>query len=159
MLKTALLGWGLTACLSGLALFSLQIAAMPNPVYAEFLNNLDAKMYARHWGTLQTDAFVFDINPPRAITVLGLHAISSSDYGSPNGPPSDAIFLALASDPDPYRLNAARYRYVYLDLPYWRKYGARFEQTCVRSLDKFEETGADGKLSDLRWLVDVSACH
>jgi hypothetical protein len=158
-LKTALLGWGLATCLSGLALFSLQIAAMPNPVYAEFLGNLDARMYARHWGKLQSDAFVFDDNPPRATTVLGLHTISSTDFNSPNGPPSDPTFLALAGDPDPYRLNAAGYRYAYLDLRYWRKYGARFEQTCVRSLDKFEETGADGKLSDLRWLLDLKDCH
>lgn len=158
-IKTAFLGWGLAACLSGFALFSLQMAAMPNPVYADFLNNLDAQMYARYWGKLQPNAFVMDSNPVRATTVLGLHTISSSDFNSPNGPPTDPVFLALLEDPDPYRLNTAGYRYVYFDLPYWRKYSARFEQSCVQSLDKLEQTGADGKLSDLRWLVDVSKCN
>ncbi|MGC1379115.1 MAG: hypothetical protein WA821_22995 [Anaerolineales bacterium] len=153
--KIALLGWGLAACLSGLALFSLEMAVMPNPVYAESLSALDARMYEKHWGALDPHALVFDPNPIRGTIVLGLHTISSNNYG----PPSDPTFVALANDPDPYRLNAAGYRYVYLDLQYGRKYAARFEQACVRSLDKFQETGADGKPSDLRWLVDVGGCR
>jgi hypothetical protein len=154
-LKITMLGWGLAACLSGLALFSLEMAAMPNPVYAESLSALDARMYAKHWGALDPNALVFDPNPIRGTIVLGLHTISSNNYG----PPSDPTFVALANDPDPHRLNAAGYRYVYLDLQYWRKYAPRFEQACVRSLDKFVETGADGKPSDLRWLVDVGGCR
>jgi hypothetical protein len=154
-LKITLLGWGLAACLSGLALFSLEMAAMPNPVYGESLSALDARMYEKYWGALDPNALVFDPNPIRGTIVLGLHTISSNNYG----PPSDPTFVALANDPDPSRLNAAGYRYVYLDLQYWRKYASRFEQACVRSLDKFEDTGADGKPSDLRWLVDVSGCR
>ena len=154
-LKIALLGWGLAACLSGLSLFGLQIAAMPNPVYAEYLDNLDAQMYEKHWGTLPADALVFDPDPIRGTTVLGLHAISSNNYG----PPSNPAFVALAADPDPYKINAGGYRYVYSDLPYWRKYAPRFEQACVVKLDQLQETGADGKVSDLRWLLDVSACR
>ena len=153
--KIAALGWGLTACLSGLALFSLQIAAMPNPVYAEYLDHLDAQMYEKYWGTLPRDAMVFDPNPLRGITVLGLHAISSNNYG----PPSNPTFVALTADPDPVRINAAGYRYVYFDLPYWRKYGTRFEQPCVVRLDQLEETGGDGNTSNARWLLDIGACR
>lgn len=154
-IKIGLLGWGLAAALSGLALFSLQIAAMPRPVYGEFLSNIDVKMQEKYWGTLDAGALVFDPNPLRGTTVLGLHTLSSDNYG----PPSDPTFLTLAADPDPYRINAAGFRYVYLDLQYWRKYASRFEQACVVSLGKLEETGANARLSNLRWLVDVSGCH
>jgi hypothetical protein len=153
--KTVLLGSGLAACLSGLALFSLQIAAIPNPVYAEFLGNLDAQMYKKHWGTLQSGSLVFDTDPLRGTTVLGLHTLSSTNYG----PPTDPTWLALADDPDPIRFQLAGYRYVYFDLRYWRKYGSNFEQACVLTLGELQETGADGKPTDLRRLVDVSACR
>jgi hypothetical protein len=156
--KTSLLGWGLAASLSGLALFSLQIAVMPNPVYAEFLDNLDAKMYARHWGTLDASALAFDTSVTRVTTVLGLHTLSATNNGSQYGPPADPIFLALKDDPDPYQFNAAGFRYLYLDLPYWRKYSTRFEQSCVLTLDEMPETAPDGKVSDLRVLLDVGNC-
>ncbi len=154
-LKTAFLGWGFATCLSGLALFSLQIAAMPNPVYAEFLSNLDAQMYKKHWGTLQPGTLVFDTDPLRGTTVVGLHTLSSTNYG----PPTDPTWLALAGDPDPVRFHLAGYRYVYFDLRYWLKYGASFKQSCVLTLDELQETGADGKLTDLRRLVDVNDCR
>src|SRR5258706_3358012 len=154
-LKIALLGWGLAASLSGLALFSLQIAAMPNPLYAEFLGNLDVQMYEKHWGTLQANTLVFDNNPLRGTTVLGLHTLSSTNYG----PPTDPTSLALAVSPEPYKFNAAGFRYIYIDLLYWRKYAGHFSPACVVTIDKLSETGADGQVSDLRWLVDVGACR
>lgn len=154
-IQTALLGWGLAASLSGLALFSLQIAAMPSPISAEFLGNLDAKMYAKHWGTLEPGALVFDPLATRATTILGLHTLSSNNYG----PPTEATWLALEADPDPYRFNAAGFRYLYLDLPFWRKYETRFAQTCVLPIDQLQETNANGKISDLRILLDVSQCR
>ncbi len=154
-LKTALLGWGLAASLSGLGLFGLQMAAMPNPVYAEFLGTLDAKMYAKHWGKLEQTALVFGTPVTRATTTLGLHTLSSNNYG----PPTDPTWLALEADPEPYRFNAAGFRYLYLDLPFWRKYGPRFEQPCAVIRDEMQETGADGKVSDLRVLLDVGSCQ
>lgn len=154
-IKVTALGWGVAVCLSGLSLFSLQFAAMPKPIYAEYLDHLDAQIYEKYWGALPTDAQVFDPNPLRAITILGLHATSSNNYG----PPSNPTFLALVTNPDPHRINAAGYRYVYFDLPYWRKYATRFEDKCVVKLEQLEETGSDGQTSNLRWLLDVSACN
>jgi hypothetical protein len=153
-IKSALLGWGLAASLSGLALFSLQIAAMPNPIYAEFLGDLDAKMYAKHWGTLEPAALVFDPSVTRGTTTLGLHTLSSINYGEP----TDPTWLALEADPNPFRFNAAGFRYLYLDLPYWRKYSTRFEQPCVVKIDEMQETGAGEKVTDIRVLLDVASC-
>jgi len=66
--------------------------------------------------------------------------------------------VALAADPDPYRFNAAGFRYLYFDLQYWRKYSTRFENPCVVTIDEMQETAADGKVSNLRRLVDVDNC-
>jgi hypothetical protein len=153
--KMTLLGWGFAACLSGIALFSLQITAMPAPQTAEFLTDLDAQMYAKFWGKLPSDALVFDTTVTRATTVLGLHTISSVNYG----PPTDPTWLALEADPDPHRFNAAGFRYLYADIQFWRKYAERFSQPCVQTLSEVQQTAADGKLLDLRRLVDVSKCR
>jgi hypothetical protein len=156
--KITLLGWGLAASLSGLALFSLQIAAMPEPVSTEFLDNLDAKMYAKYWGKLENNALVFDTGVTRGTTVLGLHTLSATKNGAEYGPPTDPTWLALEADPDPYRFNAAGFRYLYLDLPYWRKYSTRFEQSCVITIGQMQDTGADNKVSEMRVLLDVGNC-
>jgi hypothetical protein len=154
-LKMTLLGLGFAACLSGIALFSLQIAAMPTPQTAEFLTDLDVQMYAKFWGKLPTDALVFDTTVTRATTVLGLHTVSSVNYG----PPTNPTWLALEADPDPNRFNAAGFRYLYLDIQFWRKYADRFNQPCVQTLGEVQQTAADGKLLDLRRLVDVEKCR
>ncbi len=153
-LRNSLFGWGLASALSGIALFSLQIAAMPNPVYAEYLGSLDAKIYAKHWGRLQTGAWVFDPSPTRGTTVLGMHSLSGINYG----PPTYPKWIALSENPDPLALNAGGYRYVYLDLPYWRKFADHFANPCVLLLDQVEESGADGKVTDMRVLMDIGNC-
>lgn len=153
-LQTALLGWGLAAGLSGIALFSLQIPAMPNPVYAEFLAPIDAKMYQKHWGRLQPGALVFDTHYQRGPTVLGLHTLSGIHYG----PPTYPQWYALSENPDPYAMRRAGFRYLYLELSYWRKFADHFNDACVVQLDDMQETASDGRLTAQRVLLDVEAC-
>ncbi|GAB4489210.1 MAG: hypothetical protein Fur0016_21300 [Anaerolineales bacterium] len=153
-IQTVLLGWGLTAALSGIGLLSLQIPAMPNPIYAEFLEPIDAKMYQKHWGRLQPGALVFDTSPQRGPTVLGLHTLSGIHYG----PPTYPEWYALADNPDPFDMNRAGFRYLYLDLSYWRKFADHFEDACVLLLDDLQETASDGRLIAQRVLLDVGQC-
>lgn len=152
--RNLLVGWGLAAAMSGIALFSLQITAMPNPVYGEFLSRLDVQMYEKHWGTLETDALAFDPDPTRATTILGLHSLSGNNYG----PPSYPEWIAMSENPDPFGLNQAGFRYLYLDLPYWRNYADHFSESCVSILDDMQETDASGKVIDQRVLLDVEEC-
>ncbi len=154
-IRTALLGWGLAAALSGIGLFSLQIPAMPNPIYAEFLAPIDAKMYQKHWGRLQPDALVFDTSPQRGPTVLGLHTLSGIHYG----PPTYPEWYELADNPDPFRFNRAGFRYLYLELSYWRKFADHFQHSCVQILDDMQETAPDGRLIAQRVLLDVELCR
>lgn len=154
-LQTALLGAGLAAALSGIALFSLQIPAMPNPLYAEFLEPIDAKMHRKFWGTLQPGALVFDTTPQRGPTVLGLHTRSGIHYG----PPTYPEWYALADNPEPYALRRAGFRYLYLERAYWQKFADHFTDACVRVLEDMRETAADGRVLTQRVLLDLEACR
>lgn len=154
-LQTALLGWGLTAALSGIGLLTLQIPAMPNPIYAEFIAPIDVKMYQKHWGTLQPGALVFDTSPQRGPTVLGLHTLSGIHYG----PPTYPKWYELADNPDPFAMNQAEFRYLYLELSYWRKFADHFDDSCVVKLDDMQETASDGRLIEQRVLLDVGKCR
>ncbi len=154
-IRTALLGWGLAAALSGLGLLSLQIPAMPNPIYAEFLAPIDAKMYQEHWGRLQPGALVFDTSPQRGPTVLGLHTLSGIHYG----PPTYPEWYELADNPDPFDMNRAGFRYLYLELSYWRKFADHFDDSCVVTLGNMQETASDGRVTAQRMLLDVEQCQ
>ncbi len=154
-IRAALLGWGLAAALSGIGLFSLQIPAMPNPIYAEFIAPIDAKMYQEHWGRLQPGALVFDTSPQRGPTVLGLHTQSGIHYG----PPTYPEWHELADNPDPFAMNRAGFRYLYLELSYWRKFADHFDNSCVVQLDDMQETASDGRVTAQRVLLDVELCR
>ncbi|PWH14768.1 MAG: hypothetical protein DDG60_07240 [Anaerolineae bacterium] len=153
--QVAFLGWGLAACLSGLGLLTLQIPAMPNPIYAEFLDPLDAKMYDKHWGTLQAGALVFDTSPQRGPTVLGLHTRSGIHYG----PPTFPEWYALKENPDPFAMKRAGFRYLYLERAYWQKFADHFTHPCVKILDDMQDLAADGRVLAQRVLLDVEACY
>lgn len=153
-IRIALLGWGLAAALSGLGLFSLQIPAMPNPIYAEFIAPIDAKMYQKHWGTLQPGALVFDASPQRGPTVLGLHTLSGINYG----PPTYPEWYELADNPDPFDMNRAGFRYLYLEHAYWQNFSDHFDNSCVKIIDDMQETASDGRITARRVLLDVGAC-
>ncbi|MCX7756648.1 MAG: hypothetical protein N2117_15580 [Anaerolineales bacterium] len=153
--RVVLLGGGFAAILSGMGLFSLQIPAMPNPIYAEFLEPIDAKMYQRHWGTLQPGALVFDTTPQRGPTVLGLHTRSGIHYG----PPTYPEWYALSESPDPFAMRRAGFRYLYLERAYWQKFADHFTHSCVQILDDLRETASDGRLTAQRVLLDVETCQ
>ncbi len=154
-IQTALLGWGLAAALSGIGLFSLQIPAMPNPIYAEFIAPIDEKMYQEHWGRLQPGALVFDTSPQRGPTVLGLHTQSGIHYG----PPTYPEWYELADNPDPFDMNRAGFRYLYLELSYWRKFADHFDNSCVVTLGDMQEAASDGRVTAQRVLLDVELCR
>ncbi|GAB4483810.1 MAG: hypothetical protein OHK0031_07460 [Anaerolineales bacterium] len=153
--KIAALGWAFAACLSGIALFGAQLSAAPNPLYAEFLTSLDAQMYQNHWGKLQPGAWVFDPNPPRATTALGLQTLSGSNYGPADNP----VFLALMAAPSPAAFAAAGYRYLYLDEDFWQKYAESLNAPCVQTLDDRQIFNSRGKILQRRVLLDVSVCR
>jgi hypothetical protein len=152
-IKTAVFAWGLAAIFSGFSLFSLQMAAMPNPVYAIYLEPLDAQMFTRQWDRLAPGTMVYDPIYPRAATIFGRPIRSSKTIGE-----TLPQWNALEQNPDPYALKAAGYDYLYVDLKYLTKYASVIQQSCVRQIDMLEDKNA-GKVVDKRFLFQVTDCH
>lgn len=151
-LKVAALVWGLATIFSGISLFGSQLAAMPNPVYAIYLNQLDGQMFTRHWNELAPNTMVFDPIYPRAATIFGRPTRSSITMGE-NLPE----WLALQANPDPVRLKAAGYDYLYVDLKYLTKYASIIQKPCVKQLDQIDDKNKD-QVVDSRTLFQLTDC-
>jgi hypothetical protein len=151
-LKTAVFAWGLATIFSGISLFGLQLAAMPNPVYAIYLDQLDAQMFTHQWDRLAPHSMVYDPNYPRAAAIFGRPIRSSITMGE-NLPE----WNTLNEDPDPYKLKAAGYDYLYVDLKYLTKYSSIIQQSCVRLIDQVEDKNG-ARVVDARYLFGVTDC-
>jgi len=149
-------GLGITAILAGFVLFSIQLIAIPRPVYTEFITNMDARFYTDYWNRLSPpSAWVLDPNSSRAPTIFGRQADSLINWGV-NTPE----YKALLNNPDPYQLNAAGYRYIYADKDYWKLFASQLEQPCVQVLETVEGVKFvhGGSAPDFRRLADISEC-
>ncbi len=147
---------GATAMLGGFLLFAIELIAVPRPVYGEFISDMDARFYEEYWDRLlPPDAWVLDPSASRAPTVFGRQSYSLIHWGVPQ-----PEYLALLENPDPYRLHAEGYSYVYADKEYWKSYAAQLEQPCVRILKTVEGAKlSHGELiPDFRRLADISEC-
>lgn len=144
--------WVFASILSGVALFGIQLTAMSNPVYAIYLEPLDAKMFSQQWNKPRPGSMVFDPIYPRAATVLGRPIRSSKTMGE-TLPEWNRLF----ETPDPYQLKAAGYDYLYTDQKYLLKHESQIKQQCAVLVDKAEEM-KNNQAVDGRYLYDVSQC-
>jgi hypothetical protein len=151
-------GLGLVAMFSGVVLFAIQLIVIPRPVYTYFLTEMDAYFYQEYWDRLSPpSAWVFDPSSARAETVFGrqAHTSAGQDWAV-----YTSEYAALVEDPDPYRLNAAGYRYLYADKAYWKEHAARLDQPCVQIVETVEgvkEVHGDN-IPDFRQLAILSQC-
>ncbi len=152
-IKTTIFAWGLATVFSGISLFGLQITAMPNPVYALYLTPLDAQMFSRQWDRIDSHSLVFDPVYPRAATILGRPIRSSITMGE-NLPE----WNLLDENPDPFKLKAAGYDYLYVDLKYLNKYANTIQKNCVVLIDKIQDKNA-GTVVDGRYLFNLTKCQ
>lgn len=150
--KIAGLGWGVLTIFSGISLFGLQMTAMPNPMYAIYLNQLDAQMFTRQWNKLEANTMVYDPIYPRATTVLGRPIRSSRTIGE-----TLPEWNALNENPDPFKLKAAGYDYLYVDLKYLNKYADVIQQECIQKIDQVEDKNGSNVV-DGRYLFQLSNC-
>ncbi len=149
---------GVAATLGGLVLFAIQLIAIPRPVYTYFLTDMDARFYQEYWNRLSPrSAWILDANPPRAETVFGrqAHTTSGRDWAA-----LTPEYQSLLENPDPYRLNASGYDYVYADKDYWKLHALQLEQPCVKVLETIEgvKQAHGGLVPDFRRLADLSEC-
>ena len=138
----------------GLVMFGVELLAVQRPVYSYFLSPLDVKMYEAHWNRLEPKALVFDSDPSRATTVLGLFTDSSYTWFQ-NKPEWEHLLAA----PDPAALRAAGYAYLYLDNEYWNGLTPEMQQSlqaaCVKQVDEFSQPDSGA----FRRLLDVRTCR
>jgi hypothetical protein len=149
-------GLGIAAILAGVVLFSIQLIAIPRPVYTYFLTDMDARFYQTYWNRLSPpSAWVLDPDSSRAPTIFGRQANSLINWGV-NKPE----YVALLENPDPDQLNAAGYHYVYADKDYWKLYSSQLDQPCVKILETVEgiKFQHGGSVPDFRRLADISEC-
>ena len=149
-------GLAATTVLSGIVLFSIELIAIPHPVYSEFLSDMDARFYEEYWDRLSpASTWVFDPDPSRGMTLFGRQTNALVGWGV-----EMPAFTALRENPNPYRLQAAGYDYIYADKEFWKQSSAQLNQPCVNVL----KTVDGAKLShgefvpDFRRLADISAC-
>lgn len=150
-LRSFAFGFGLVTIFSGLAMFGVQMTAMPKPVSAIFLGPVDTKMFAAYWNTLDPNGMVFDPVYPRGVTILGIPTRSSITMGE-NLPE----WKALREDPDPYALKAAGYDHLYADLEYYQSNRSLLDNACVLVVDK--RAVKSGPVANGRILLNLSKC-
>jgi hypothetical protein len=140
--------------LSGVALFSVQLTAVPVPVASYFLTDLDVQMYRRQWDRLPAEAVVFDPLPRRAATVFGRVVDSQLDLASVTDE-----FARLVEDPEPGRLHTAGFDFLYADREYWESRGDVLSAACVQWVDEVSDIDSvTGQVADYRRLADLRAC-
>ena len=149
-------GLGVITMLAGFVLFSIQLIAIPRPVYTYFITDMDAQFYEDYWNRLSpASAWVLDPDVAHRPYLCGARRIRSSTGGSTN-----RNTARLLQNPDPYTLNAAGYGYVYADKDYWKLHASQLGQPCVRVLKTVEgvKQAHGGSVPDFRRLADISGC-
>jgi hypothetical protein len=150
---------GLIAAFSGLVLFGVQLIAIPKPVYAMFITQMDAKMAQDYWNKLEPRALIFDPSVFRGPTVFGRFTESSPTWyvQSPE-------WQALVADPDPFRLRAAGFTYAYFDSDYWNGLSpdqqSLLKDSCVQQVAQVDGIHSEKDYTkDFRRLLDVRGCR
>jgi hypothetical protein len=146
------------AILGGLVHFGVSITAAAKPVNTFFITDMDARILAKNWNTLEPDALVFGPDPVAGVTVLGRYSFSSLSWGQPREE-WDRLLLA----PDPGALRAAGFTHVYYDIAYWEQLPAHYQEAllspCVKTVDRAEGFRSEKDYRrDYRILLDIQTC-
>jgi hypothetical protein len=147
---------GAAAMLGGVVLFSIELIAIPHPVYSYFITDMDARFYEEYWNALSPRTrWILDTDPSRALTLFGRQANSLIGWGAVR-PEYDE----LLTNPDPYVLNSMGYSYIYGGKDYWNSHSAQLSVDCVKVLKKVD--GARLKqgvyVPDFRQLANIDQC-
>lgn len=144
---------GLLAVTGGLVMFSIELVAVQRPLYADFLTPLDARLTREYWNRLEEGALVFDSEPSRAPTVLGRPTNSNLTWYQVK-----PEWKMMFASPDPRRLRAAGFSYIYMDNGYWNGLTPELQQayagSCVKTVGEAEDN-----LGNFRRLLDIRGCQ
>jgi hypothetical protein len=137
----------------GAVILSVILVAGQRPIFADFLTDLDAKMYDTYWNRLDRSAIVFDSDPYRATTIFGRPTLGYTTWFE-----STADVKKFIDSPDPSVLRAAGYTHVYLDNFYFRELTpdiqAKLTAPCVQQIAAFSDWA-----NNTRTLLDIRGCR
>ncbi|MGC8856934.1 MAG: hypothetical protein ACP5QU_09050 [Anaerolineae bacterium] len=158
-LRLTLVTLALITTFSGTILLGLELVAMQKPLFPTGMQELDARMAKRHWNQLPSGALIADPLPMRGVTVLGRPTRSHLTWYVERPEWQD-----LLTHPDPYRLQAAGFDYLYFDIAYWETLipadQAALQASCVRVVDEVRGYRSEKDFRrDFRRLLDLRACH
>jgi hypothetical protein len=152
--KAATAGLLVVGVFGGLVLFGFEVMAAATPLRATFVTDLDARMEDHLWNRLEPGALVFDLTAWRSPTLFARATDSHSTWYS-----SKPEWDALTEDPDPYKLRAAGFSYVYQDNNFWNlislKVQKAYSDPCVQVVDEAKAK----RTADFRRLVDIRTCQ
>jgi hypothetical protein len=155
--KIIALAAGQITMLGGIIHFGVGLASASKPTFTYFVSDMDAKMTAAYWDQLPPSAIIFDPYPVRAPTVFGRFTNGWQQWGAPTDE-----WNALADAPDPFKLNAAGFDYIYFDQPYWdgldKESQDSFSAVCVKLVREVEGVRGVNERKDFRRLLDIRDC-
>jgi hypothetical protein len=156
--KIAFLAWGMIAIFGGMVIFGIELLAIQKPVTTFFIQTLDVQMEHTYWNKLEPGALIFDPDPNRAPTVFGrlTNAASSWNTMTPE-------WQALVDSPNPYKIRAAGFDYIYYDIPYWESLTpqtqALLQSPCVILMQEYTGYRSETDYrTDFRRLLDIRNC-
>jgi hypothetical protein len=138
---------------AGLVVLGSLMTAIPEPVFADEIDPIDAAMTRDLWDVLPKDSLVLDSSPWRAVTVTGRSTRSSADSYT-----TLASWEKLVAYPRVKDVMAQGFDAVYIDRYWWdsmpEQARSSYLDRCVNLLDERFDNGANGA----RWLYDLSGC-
>jgi hypothetical protein len=146
---------GVTAavmCFGGVVLFGLQLVAIQRPIYADWLDALDDRVYEEYWDRLEKDALVFDPIASRPATILA--RLTDSHVTWYQAKPE---WQKMVDNPNPFTLRQWGFTYAYIDRNYWRDLSPQAQKAlqdpCVVKIKEYKS-----RQDDFRQLLDLKAC-
>lgn len=137
----------------GLIIFGIQMTTMPNPQNTYFVNPADSRFAKMYYDQFPEGTQILDKTPFRAVTIFG-RAVRA--YESVYDPLPE--WSELINDPDPEKVHAAGYQYIYMNQEWWKEISKatrdKLEFGCatyVGEPEYYKQTA--------RWLIDLSECR
>ena len=115
-------------------------------------------MSQEYWNKLEPKALVFDPVVFRAPTIFGRFTISSPSWYT-----RDPNWEALEATPDPAKIRAAGFDYMYFDKDYWDRLNPEqqslFSGTCVKQVAEVDGIHSERNYAkDFRRLLNIQSC-
>ncbi len=138
---------------SGLVMLAIELVAIPAPKTTYYLQFGESNFARQYWNRLEPQAQILDWKPERAVLLFGRASFAGEDVYQ-HAPQ----WKALVNAPDPARVAASGYSYVYMDELWWQELTpalqSAYDQPCVHIVDQMKFTG-----NEFRKLYNVEACR